>query len=437
MENVREKALDIINQVLNEEAYSNLLLSETIKNNEIKDIDIGLLTELVYGTIQYKMTLDYYLSKYIGEKKIKNYVRNILRMSIYQKVYLEKIPDHAIINEAVNLTKKKYEDSAGFVNAVLRNFMRNDIPSLDDITDIYERLSIKTSHPLWLIKMWSKQFDFETAKKICEANNIRPYQFARLNLFKDKKENIIKRLKDLRIAYEPTPLEEGIYLKNENIANTSLYKSGYVNVQDISSMYAARILEPKKGDKVIDVCSAPGGKSTHIAELMENTGDVVACDIHEHKIKLIEYNKRRLGLSCITPTLIDARKLTMVFHEHSFDKVLVDAPCSGFGVIRRKPEIKYNKKPTDLDEIVVLQKEIIDEAVKLVKPGGSLVYSTCTINKKENEKMVEYILKQYPEFVLNPEPFVKLNLGNKGYVQLIDQVKGADIFFISAFIKKS
>ncbi len=433
--NVREAALDVINKVLTEGAYSNLLLNETIHKNDLNDKDIGLLTELVYGTIQYKMTLDYYLTPYVGDKKIKNVIRNLLRMAFYQKVYLDKIPDHAIINEAVNIAKIYHQDS--FVNAVLRNLMRDGLRDLDLIEDEMERLSIETSHPLWLVKMWSKQYDFETTKRVCFMNNMKPYQFARLNLFKDSKENILKRLADFQINYQLTEIEEGIYLKNEAIAETSLYKSGYLNVQDLSSMMVTKILSPQQHEKIIDVCAAPGGKSTHIAEAMKDSGEVIACDIYEHKINLIEFNARRLGLNSVHPILIDATKLTTRFEENSFHRVLVDAPCSGLGVIRRKPEIKYNKKPSNLDEIIGIQKDIIDEAVKLVKIDGTLVYSTCTINKKENEKMVTYILEKYPEFGLNPEPFHKLGLGGPGYLQLIDQIKGADIFFIACFIKKN
>lgn len=436
MNTVRKLALDVINEVLNNGAYSNLLLSETIKDNSLNNKDKRLLTELVYGTIQYKMTLDYYINQFIGEKKIKNRVRNILRMAFYQKIYLDKIPDFAIINEAVELTKISDMESSSLVNAVLRNLMRRGTPSLEKIENHVERLAIETSHPLWLVQMWSRQFDFIFAKKVCFLNNIRPNQFARLNLYKDTKDNIIKKMEDLNLKYENTIIDEAIFLEDDNIANTYLYKSGYVNVQDLSSMLVSKVLAPKKGERILDVCSAPGGKATHIAELMENIGEVIACDIHEHKVKLIEYHKNRLGLSCIKALLIDARLLTTKLEKESFDRVLVDAPCSGFGVIRRKPEIKYNKKPEDLDEIIQIQKEIIDEAVKLVKKGGTLVYSTCTINKKENEKMVEYILNTYQDFILDEEPFLNLQLGNKGYIQIIDQIKGADIFFIACFKRK-
>ncbi len=436
MKNVRNIAIEIINKVLNEGAYSNLLLNETIKNSELNNKDIRLLTELVYGTIQYKMTLDYYLSGYIEHKKIKNYIRNILRMAVYQMVYLDKIPDHAIINESVNMAKIINQDTANFVNAVLRNVTRHGVRNLNEIEDKIEKLSIETSHPIWIVKMWIKQYDFTTAKKICFLNNTKPYQFARLNLYKDSKENILKKIEAYKIDYELTDLLEGIYLKAENIANISLYKEGYLNVQDLSSMLVSKILSPQRGEKIIDVCAAPGGKSTHIAELMDDIGTIIACDIHEHKIKLIQYNANRLGLRSIKPTLLDATKLSTKFKCESFDRVLVDAPCSGLGVIRRKPEIKYNKKPTDLDEIIKIQKEIIDSAIKLVKHNGTLVYSTCTINKKENEKMVEYILNTYPDFSLSIAPFIKLGLGEAGMVQIIDQVKDADIFFIACFIKR-
>ncbi|NLG82036.1 MAG: 16S rRNA (cytosine(967)-C(5))-methyltransferase RsmB [Bacilli bacterium] len=435
MASVRKIALEIINQVLLEDAYSNLLLNEVINSKQLKEVDKGLLTELVYGTITYALTLDYYLSKYISKHKVDDVIRNILRMAIYQIVYLDRIPNHAVVNEAVKLAKEYKSEATAFVNGVLRNFLRDVKPDLNLINDEIERLAITTSHPLWLVKMWVKQFSLEKAQKVCYLNNTKPHQYIRLNLFKDTRDNIMRRLNELGIKYETTHLNEALRIIDDNIANTYLYKEGFVYIQDLSSMHVAHILNPQPSDCVIDVCAAPGGKSTHCAELMQNKGEVYACDIHEHKINLINEHKERLGLSCIKPTLCDARKLTEVFEPQSFDRVLVDAPCSGFGVIRRKPEIKYNKKPSDIDTIVVLQKEIIDEAIKLVKPGGTLVYSTCTLNKKENEKMVEYILNKYQDFKLNKEPFEKLGFNCEGYLQLIDQINDADIFFIACFKK--
>lgn len=435
MTKVRKLALEIINQVLLEDAYSNLLLSEVLNKYHLKDVDKRLLTELVYGTITYLLTLDYYLSKYIGSKKVDDVIRNILRMAVYQIVYLDRIPNHAIVNEAVELAKEYKQEASSFVNGVLRSFLRNGIQDINNISDDVERLAISTSHPLWLVRMWVKQYGYELTEKVCKLNNQKPNQYIRLNLYKDTRENILKKLTEYEIKYEETTLKEVIRVLDENIAHTSLYKDGLVYIQDLSSSHVARILDPKPQESIIDVCAAPGGKTTHIAELMHNDGKVYACDIHEHKIELIKEHQERLGLSCIKPVLCDARKLTDIFPPQSFNRVLVDAPCSGFGVIRRKPEIKYNKKPTDLDEIIVLQKEIIDEAVKLVKPNGTLVYSTCTLNKKENEKMVEYILSKYPTFKLDKEPFEKLSLNSEGFIQLIDQIDDADIFFIACFKK--
>jgi 16S rRNA (cytosine967-C5)-methyltransferase len=431
----RKVALEIITDVLNGEAYSNLLLNKRIKDQAVSPVDVGLLTELVYGTIQYKLTLDYYLNDYIEGKKIPNYIRNNLNMAIYQMVYLDKIPNHAIINEAVELTKDRYGQSqANFVNAVLRNMIRNGFKRTDIIEDEFERLSIESSHPIWLVKMWSKQYDMETARKLCEVNNIKPYQFARLNLQKERREAILKRLEKENIIYhEVGGVEEAIYFTSNNIATTPIYHKGFLNVQDLSSMLVGKVVNPQPNERILDTCSAPGGKSTHMAELMKNQGEIYSCDIHEHKIELIQHNANRLGASIIKPVLCDATQLSSHFEKESFDRVLVDAPCSGFGVIRRKPEIKYNKKPEDLDVITGLQKAIIDEAVLMVKKGGRLVYSTCTINKKENEKMVEYILSTYPDFELDKEAFKVIGIESNGMVQLIDQFPGADVFFISCF----
>lgn len=433
--NVRKVAVSVITDCLNQEVYSNLKLSQVISEGLVKPIDVPLLTELVYGTITYKMTLDYYLADFIRERKIPNYLRNILRLAVYQMKYLDKIPSHAIINEAVELTKERYkQQDANFVNAVLRNILRQGTKKVETIEDPLERLSIETSHPLWLVKMWSKQYGFEVAEKLCRINNTKPLQFARLNFTKGEKAAVLAALKD--IPYHEVPgIPEAIYFTENNIAHSQAFKAGYLTIQDLSSMLVGIVLDPKAGEQILDTCSAPGGKATHMAERMQNQGRVVACDIHEHKLGLIKQNAKRLGLSIVEPQLCDATKLTETFKPQSFDRVLVDAPCSGFGVIRRKPEIKYNKTPEDLDQILTLQKAIIKEAMTMVKPGGRLVYSTCTINKKENEKMVEYIL-QSDHFELEPKPFMALGLGEQGYCQIIDQFPGADVFFIACFTRK-
>lgn len=437
MKTVRSIALDIIEGVLNGEQYSNLLINQAIKKKDVEGKDIGLLTELVYGTVQQKLTLDYYLEPLIINKSVDADVMNNLRLAVYQAVYLDRIPQHAIVHEAVELAKERHPRASGFVNGVLRSFFRKPLRELSEIKDPLERLSIETSTPLWMIRLWTKQYDFELAQSLCRLGQTKPYQFARLNRLKGSREEIISRLDAQGIEFKLVDDHpDAIYLMSDNIANTPAYKAGDVTVQDLSSQWVGRILDPQKGERVLDCCAAPGGKSTHLAELMDDIGEVVAGDLYDHKIDLIQYNADRLGTSIVHPIQLDATKLTDTFEPESFDRVLLDAPCSGFGVIHRKPEIKYNRKPEDLDALVTLQKAIIDEAVKLVKPNGRLVYSTCTINKKENEKMVEYLLNTYPEFTLDASPFERYGLGNDGFVRLVDHHPGADAFFISCFKRK-
>lgn len=436
--NVRTVALNLIDQILGGESYSNLALNRIILDGGVAPVDVGLLTELVYGTVQNKLKIDFYLHDYVNGKKMSHYIRNLLRMSVYQMIFLDKIPNHAIIHEAVEIAKDHDGERAGsFVNAVLRNITRNGVKSVDTIENSLEKLSIDSSHPTWLVNMWAKQYNEDLAHQLCTINQTKPYQFARLNLFKKDKNEILDFLKEEHIQFkEVDGVEEAIYVTENNLANSEAFRQGYLTIQDVSSMIVGKVLGPEPNDQVLDTCSAPGGKATHMAELMNNQGTVVACDVHEHKINLIRQTAKRLGTSIVKPVLCDATQLTRLFERSSFDKVLVDAPCSGFGVIRRKPEIKYNKQPSDLDVIIPLQQAIIDEAVQMVKPGGRLVYSTCTINKKENEKMVEYILKNYPDYTLDKSPFDALGLETNGMIQLIDQYMGSDVFFISCFKRK-
>ncbi|ERJ13424.1 16S rRNA (cytosine(967)-C(5))-methyltransferase RsmB [Haloplasma contractile] len=438
MKNVRKAAFEIVTKVLGGNGYSNLLLNQMIKSKEIDPVDVSLLTEIVYGTIQNKITLDYYLKDFIDMKKTKGWVKNILRISLYQMHFLDKIPNHAILNEAVTLAKDRGgKNSGNFVNAVLRNISRKGLKSLDDIKDQTERLSIQTSHPRWLVSLWLEQYGLDTTTKLCNANNSRPSIHCRLNLTKDDSNSLIKKLEDQEIEVSRHPfIEEGVKIIKGNIIGTSLYTDGYLTIQDFSSMLVAKILDPSESDDVLDTCAAPGGKTTHIAELMSNSGSVSACDIYDHKIKLIDEHVDRLGLKQIKTYKQDARELTKEFKAGTFDRVLIDAPCSGLGVIKRKPEIKYHKSRKDLSQIVKLQKEIIDDAVKLLKPGGRLVYSTCTINKRENEDIVNYILKNNSELSLYSEPFKQFGLDSDGTLQILDNDLGADLFFIACFRKQ-
>ncbi|RFU63329.1 16S rRNA (cytosine(967)-C(5))-methyltransferase RsmB [Peribacillus glennii] len=441
--NVREIALDVLESVEKNQSYSNLLLNSMIKKHHLEGADSGLLTEITYGTIQRKMTLDYYLEPFIkNQKKTMSWVINLLRLSLYQMVFLDKVPDHAILFEAVEIAKKRgHKGISSMVNGVLRNIQRKGIPSLDAIEDDTERLSIATSHPLWLVKRWTRQFGFETTKEMCEINLVAPLQSARVNVKKISRDEAISALTEEGYHVEKSDVApEAILSLRGNLAHSESHKLGYLTIQDESSMLVAHALGASANDMVLDCCAAPGGKTTHIAEGLE-TGQVNAIDLHEHKVKLIKEQAERLGLKNIKTYSMDSRKVGEIFHKEGFDRILVDAPCSGFGVMRRKPDVKYTKSQEDISRLSVIQEQLLEASAPLLKKGGRLIYSTCTVDREENGRVAAGFLEKHPEFEADatlaerlPEsvsPFVE---GNS--LQIFPQYFGSDGFFIASFRKK-
>ncbi|WP_335870670.1 16S rRNA (cytosine(967)-C(5))-methyltransferase RsmB [Bacillus sp. 2205SS5-2] len=437
---VREAALEVLESVEKNQAYSNLLLNSVIKKYELTGPDIGLVTELTYGTIQRKLTLDYYLTPFL-KKKIESWVQQLLRLSLYQMLYLDKIPDRAVIFEAVEISKRKgHKGISGMVNGVLRSVQRDGVQSLDLIKDEVERLSVETSHPLWLVNRWVAQFGIEKTKKMCETNILAPFQSARVNVTKITVDAVVDMLHEEGVEVEKSVIiPEAIRAIKGNLAKTSAFKKGLFTIQDESSMIVAYALGLEKGLNVLDACAAPGGKTTHIAEKLDNTGSVLALDLHEHKVKLIRENADRLGLTNITTKTTDSRKAQNIIDNESLDRILVDAPCSGLGVLRRKPDIKYNKTEKDLMSLQKIQLDILDEVAPLLKKGGILVYSTCTVDQNENKGTVDAFLEKHSDFELHPlstlPEFVQ-PLIEKNTLQVLPQDFGGDGFFISSFIKK-
>ena len=437
--NVRESALEILEAIEKNQAYSNLLLNHVIQRNSISGPDIGLLTEITYGTIQRKFTLDYFLKPFIN-KKIETWVQILLRLSLYQMVYLDKIPDRAVIYEAVEIAKKRgHRGISGMVNGILRAVQRKGLPSLEEIHNPIEKISIETSHPKWMVKRWAEQFGLEKTKEMCEANLLAPLQTARVNMTKASVEKVKQMLEDegYEIQYSPLVPESLRSLKG-NLAQSQAFKNGYITVQDESSMLVAYAMNLTKNLNILDCCAAPGGKTTHIAEKLNGTGKVISLDLHEHKIKLISENADRLGLNNVETRAMDSRQVSENFKGESFDRVLVDAPCSGLGVLRKKPDIKYSKTLQDLQSLQTIQKSILIEASRLVKPGGLLVYSTCTVDKEENEGNVQEFLKETNDFEEYPIQLTEMiqPLVNNNRVQIFPQDFGGDGFFISCFRKK-
>jgi 16S rRNA (cytosine967-C5)-methyltransferase len=437
--NVRDAAFSILWAVENKQAYSNLLLNQTIQSYGIADKNKGLLTEITYGTLQHQMTLDYYLEPYL-KGKIEPWVKTLLRLSLYQIVYLDRIPSHAVVHEAVEIAKRRgHGGVASVVNGVLRSIQRNGVRSFNEISNPIEKISIETSHPAWMIKRWSEQFGMEKAREMALENNKIPAQTVRVNTVRATVEEVIEMLESEGLEAVPSSIiPECLVVTNGQPARTAAFEKGFITIQDESSMLPTYALQLKPGMKVLDMCAAPGGKTTHIAEKMENQGSLFAMDLHQHKVKLIEENASRLGHTIIETAVGDSKESAEKFGSEQFDRILVDAPCSGLGVIKRKPDIKYTKKEEDFARLQDIQFALLDQAAQLLKKDGIVVYSTCTVDTVENRGTAERFLKEHPEMekiqVSLPEALGKKNTG---FVQVFPQDFGSDGFFIAAFRKKA
>lgn len=399
----RELALKILYKIDKEQAYSNIVLNEMIKQNRksLNDRDIGLISEIVYGVTTWRLTLDEIVKKYskIRLKKISPWILNILRIGVYQIIFLDKIPKSAAVNESVNLAKRYgHSSSSNFVNAILRKIEKKDYEDFFQIDNDIERISKTTSMPEWIIKELLKNNNIENVEKICRNSNLKPKITIRINNLKITKKELIDKFKEREINYQEASYEDFLILeKVKNIENLDLFKNGFFTIQDISAGLTAKILAPEPGEMVLDACSAPGGKTTYIAELMKNTGNIEAWDIYEHRTKLIEQNANRLGIDIIKTEVKDAS----VYEEklvEKFDKILLDVPCLGTGVIKRKPDIKWKRKVEDIYEITKIQQQILENCSKYLKNGGILVYSTCSILKEENENVIYKFLSENTNF---------------------------------------
>ncbi|MFS0574274.1 16S rRNA (cytosine(967)-C(5))-methyltransferase RsmB [Sporosarcina sp. 179-K 3D1 HS] len=437
--NVRDAALSILLEINQHQAYSNLLLNRTIKKYKIEAKDRGLLTELTYGTLQHRMALDYYLEPFV-RGKLNDWVRELLRLSIYQIVYLTKIPPHAVVHEAVEIAKRRgHKRIAPTVNGILRNVLRQGVRSLEDLPEGTRKTAIETSHPEWLIKRWTEQFGETEAVAMAHENNNPGTITLRVNTAKATVDEVIAMLQSEEVEVRRGEVVPSALIPVKgNPIETKAFRNGFVTIQDESSMLPAFALDVSPGMRVLDMCAAPGGKTTHIAELMKDEGEVLAHDLHEHKLSLIRENADRLGLTSIQAKSGDSRKLTDIYEPSSFDRILVDAPCSGFGVIRRKPEIKYNKTIEDLAGLPIIQSELLDTAHLLIKPGGLIVYSTCTVDEAENRDVAERFLQKHADMEKVPlgqlQNFEKLKM-DEDMLQVLPQHFGGDGFFVAAFRK--
>lgn len=442
----REVALEILTRVDEHHSYSNLELKKGLAQFDANPLDTRLITELVYGTIQRRLMLDTVISRFVkgGTKKLQPWVLNLLRMSLYQIRFLDRVPDRAVVHEAVEIAKRKgHQGISSLVNGVLRNVLRQPetwttLPKGDKA----EQLAYEESHPVWLVKRWIKLYGEEAARAICRMNNQPPHSSVRVNRLKTSREELLSKLEQEFPDARPSLVSPDGILLAGHMAGTDWFQNGYLTIQDESSMLVAPALKPKPGMRVLDACAAPGGKTTHIAELMNNEGEIIACDVHPHKRDLIEETAERLGITMIRTLVLDAADLPK-HNLGQFDRILLDAPCTGFGVIRRKPDIKWHKQPQDIQEIASVQYRLLTEVSKLLKPGGLLVYSTCTMEPEENQELVTRFCIDHPQFELDtaladdlPQPISRLMAQNQGFVQILPHQFASDGFFISRIRRK-
>ena len=435
----RGAALKTLDQVLQKGAYSNLQLNQVLKNSQLSAVDKRLATNLVYGVLQHKLTLEYWLAPFIKGKKTESWVKTLLLMSIYQYQYLDRIPDWAVTNESIELAKTLGNPGTRrFVTGVLHAILRQGLRSVSDIQDPIKRRSVEFSLPKWLVEELTKQYGQRTADEIFAAINEPARVSLRVNLAKTTISQAINVLKEQGVEIEKSQVaRDGLVVKSGDVINTQAFLDGLVTIQDESAMLAVESMQVESSNQVLDACAAPGGKTVQIAAALDvkSGGSVTALDIHPHKIKLIEKNAQRLGVADrVHACQLDARKVDEKFADEFFDKILVDAPCSGIGLLRRKPEIRYDKKLSDSLQLHEIQLAILNAVAPKVKKGGIIAYSTCTILQQENDGTVQAFLAAHPDFKLLKAQTARAlkNARTGATLTILPSDYGSDGFFISS-----
>ncbi len=399
MANARKIALNALCDVRSGGAYSNITLNKYFSENDLSVADKSLATALFYGVLDRTITLDFVLSQHIKTslKKVQPLALEILREALYQVMYMDKIPDSAAVNEAVKLIKNsKHKHLSGFVNGVLRNILREGI-KLPDGSDV-KSLGVIYSCPEWIIKSFIEDYGLENATQLLEHSLHTPPVTLRVNTLKTNATDLTKELLKENISVCQTKLENALEIAGGiDVTKSIAYHNGLFHVQDVASQTVVSVLAPQSDEKVLDICAAPGGKTFTMAQNMENCGKIVACDLYEKRVELIKKGAKRLGITNIDARQNDAVKINNTFE--NFDVILCDVPCSGLGVIRRKPEIKY-KDITEYKDITLIQSKILENSAEYLKANGRILYSTCTLRRCENEDIIQRFLDKHPQYEL-------------------------------------
>lgn len=438
----RGTAVKILNRVERTDSYLDKVLDAELKLPDLNDLDKGLLSEIVHGVLRWQGRLDWILNGFSHGNFAKSEIniKNTLRVALYQVLFLDRVPHAAAVNEGVEFIKRiRGEKPAGLVNAVLRNIIRNidGIRYPDPAEDQAQYLAVYYSHPLWIVRRWVDRFGVEATTKLLTANNERPELSMRVNRMRIDRARFLEKLGQMHLQATPSKyLDQFVRIKSlSGIAQMELFRGGYFTIQDESAALPCNLLGPQPGEKIFDLCAAPGGKSTNLAEMMNNQGEVVAIDKYEAKLRMIQGSCDRLGLKNVTLRAADASSL----EAGVADRVLLDAPCSGLGVLTKKPDIKWKRDVSDILRMAKAQTSLIENAAKLVKPGGVLVYSTCTTEPEENEDVVKAFRERHPEFTFEdarrylPEQLVS----DDGYARTFPHLHGMDGSFAARLVKSS
>jgi len=434
----RRIALDIKDDIDTKAGYSNLALRANLAKAKLSRRDRALVTELVSGTLRRQGTLDWIISKLsrIPSIKLNSRIKNILRLALYQIWFTENIPNYAAINEAVEAAKAS-GGSASFVNGVLRSAIRkkDSLPWPDYNKNPAEFIAVNYSHPLWLVKRWLRDFGPVETKKICAADNQRPIITLRANFLNISRASLIEKLEDRGVVGLPGLYsEESIIIKGPMATG---FDSSNFYVQNEASILVSKALNPKPGEIVIDLCSGPGGKTSHIGELMRNTGQILAVDMSEKRMNLVLKNCARLGVDIVEPKIADAtEELNLI----KADKVLLDAPCSGLGVLCRRPDLRWRRSERDIAILAKIQRKMLNRAAKYLKAGGLIIYSVCTNTPEETSEVVENFLKNNLNFKVEPlsDLAAPLELPKRlRFIQIQPYIPGLDGMFIAALRKLS
>jgi len=451
----RRLALTVLNAVDQKGAYAGIELHKCLRSGGLTNRDRAFVTTLVNGTLRWRGLLDWWISQLSARalEDISIPVLNILRVSLYQIHFLDRVPSRAAVHEGVELAREFEKPGMGFVNAVLRSFLRkgkaNGIPLPDPRKDRVSYIAVSQSHPEWLVRMWSRSFGYEETLALCRANNRKPRLTVRTNTLVCSRAWLRQRLISKGVKAELTSYApEGLFLENvSGVDGLQEYRQGAFLIQSEASMLVGHVADPRPGQTVVDLCSAPGGKATHLAALMNDRGRVIAVDRYPHRVRLLEQTCQRLHIGSIETICADSAQVGAddTGCREGADLVVVDAPCTGLGTLARRPDLRWRKLPSDIDDLVRIQRSILNNAAAILRKGGYIVYSTCTISERENQENVAWFLNSHPGFQLTADfpgvisravsdrPGIYLPVS---CIHLLPHRHGTDGFFIAKLQKK-